>query len=73
METVKKSEKDSSLVLRFYEYGNRRSTVEVELVAELSSVEECNLMEEECQAVPFTGKTFSFDIDPYEIKTFKIR
>ncbi len=73
LETVKKSEKDSSLVLRFYEYGNRRSTVEVELAAELSSVEECNLMEEECQAVPFTGKTFSFDIDPYEIKTFKIR
>ena len=47
LETVKKSEADSSLILRFYEFGNRTCPVEVELASDLASVQECNLMEED--------------------------
>ncbi|MGI6148412.1 MAG: glycoside hydrolase family 38 C-terminal domain-containing protein [Limnochordia bacterium] len=72
LETVKKSEADSSLILRFYEFGNRTCPVEVELASDLASVQECNLMEEDDTPVPFTGSKFAFELQPYEIKTFKI-
>lgn len=73
LDTVKKSEDDSSLVLRFYEFGNRTDTVEVELTQEIAEVLECNLMEEEDQVVTSSGRKFTFEINPFEIKTFKIR
>lgn len=72
LETVKKSEADSSLILRFYEFGNRTCPVEVELSSEITSVHECNLLEEVEAPVPFSGRKFAFELKPYEIRTFKI-
>lgn len=73
LDTIKKSEDDDSLVLRFYEYGNRRDTVAVELGWALSSVEACDLMERSLETHEYQGTTFSFAMTPYEIKTFKVR
>jgi alpha-mannosidase len=72
LETVKKSEADSSLILRFYEFGNRTCPVEVELSSEITSVHECNLLEEVEAPVPFSERKFAFELKPYEIRTFKI-
>lgn len=73
LDTVKKSEDGTDLVLRFYEFGNRRDRVSVQFPETLESVTECNLMEEDDQPVEFDENGFSFELKPYEIRTFKIK
>jgi len=73
LDTIKKAEDDNSLILRFYEYGNQRDTVKVELLHRIKNVLECNLVEEEIEEVKFDENKFEFKIRPYEIKSFKIR
>lgn len=73
LDTVKKSEDGTELVLRFYEFGNRRDSVRVSLPETLQSVKECNLMEVDDRPVEFHENTFSFELKPYEIRTFKIK
>ena len=72
LETVKKAEDDDSTVLRFYEYGNRRDSVEVEFPYPVKAIEECDLMEKPIQTVGFSRSKLSFRIKPYEIKTFRV-
>jgi len=72
LETVKKAEKSEALILRFYEYGNRRETVNVELDFDFKEIKECNLIEEDIAEVKFEADSFEFEIKPYEIKTFKV-
>jgi len=72
LETVKKAEAGEELILRFYEYGNRREKVRVDLGRELKKVSECNLMEKDIAEVAVESDYFEFEIKPYEIKTFKV-
>ncbi|RAK12517.1 alpha-mannosidase [Halanaerobium saccharolyticum] len=72
LETVKKAEYSDDLVLRFYEYGNRRDTVKVKLDNKIKSVAECNLVEENIEEVENNDSEFTFKIKPYEIKTFRV-
>ena len=72
LETVKKAEDNDDLVLRFYEYGNRREKVKVDLGRELKKVVECNLLEEKIAEIEKDSGYFEFEIKPYEIKTFKV-
>ncbi|MCF8002546.1 MAG: alpha-mannosidase [Halanaerobiales bacterium] len=72
LETVKKAEYSDELILRFYEYGNRRDTVKVKLDNEIKSIHECNLVEENINEVENNKSEFEFKIKPYEIKTFKV-
>ena len=39
---------------------------------ELTSVVECNMMEEGADPVAFTGNQATFEMKPYEIKTLKV-
>ena len=73
LDTIKKAEDDNSLILRFYEYGNQRDAVKVELLQRIKNISECNLIEEEIEEVKFDENKFEFQIKPYEIKTFKIK
>lgn len=73
LETVKKAEDSDHLVLRLYEYGNRREQVRVDLKREIEEVIECNLIEEDIQEVAFEKNYFEFEIKPYEIKSFKVK
>ena len=73
-ETVKMAEDGSGVILRMFEYYNARGPVDVTLGAKAVSVKECDLMENvignvDCAA---DGMGFSFDIKPFEIKTFKV-
>lgn len=72
LDTIKKSEDDDSIVLRLYEYGNRRDAVEVEFPRAVREVHECNLMEKTIRKAKLSGDRLAFQTKPYEIKTFKV-
>lgn len=72
LETVKKAEDSNSLILRFYEYGNRRDKVQLNL-PDTAMILETDLMEREMKDKEcIKDSKFIFEIKPYEIKTFKI-
>lgn len=72
LETVKKAEKEDATILRFYECHNRRAEATVKIDLPFKKVYECDLMERNISEVKSTGGGFSFDIKPFEIKTFKL-
>ena len=78
IEVVKKAEDSEDIIIRLYEYFNRRSAVKLSLGAAIANIWECDLMENNLNGMPEVGlehreKDFAFDIKPYEIKTFKLR
>lgn len=73
VEVVKKAEDSESFVVRLYECCNRRSTVRLTFFKELAEVKECDLMENDLNGVQISRDSFSFEIMPYEIKTFKLK
>ena len=72
LETVKQSEDGKATVLRLYEYKNSRVPVTISLAAPFARVEECDLLENPTGELPADNGSFSFEIHPYEIKTFRI-
>lgn len=72
VETIKKAEDGKGVIVRAYENENRRTTVNIVLGREFKKVTECDLLENECGFVAKKAQTFSFEINPYEIKTFRI-
>ena len=73
LETVKKAENSKALILRFYEYGNRREKVKINLDFKFNEIKECNLIEEDIALAAADTAGFEFEIKPYEIKTFKVK
>jgi alpha-mannosidase len=73
IEAVKKAEDSEDIVVRLYECHNRRDKVTLRFYGELTRAEECTLMEQELRQLPVADDSISFDIRPYEIKTFKLR
>lgn len=71
----KQAEGDENLILRVYESHGLEVECSINLGFEFQSVEEVDLMEKKLRAVKLDGKSneFSFNINPMEIKTFKIR
>ncbi len=59
--------------MRLYEFQNKRTNVNVAFFGELEAVSECDLLENDIDSVVAQGSTFSFEIKPYEIKTFKLK
>jgi alpha-mannosidase len=72
VETIKKAEDSDDLIIRLYECYNKRTDVTLTFFKPLLRVVECNLMEKDIQPVDVQENTFSFQIKPYEIKTFKL-
>ena len=72
LETIKKAEADDAVILRLYENQNSRTKVTVTLGDAFNKVYECDLMEEVERDIPFSGKQFTVEISPYEIKTIKV-
>lgn len=73
IEVVKKAEDSEDIIVRLYECFNRRTAVNLTFFRELSGVWECDLMENNIIPVEAAGNSFKFEINPYEIKTFKLR
>ncbi|OPJ61191.1 alpha-mannosidase [Clostridium oryzae] len=73
IEVVKKAESSDDIIIRVYECYNRRVKVNCSVMKDIVSVEECDLLENEIENLKFNRNSFSFEIKPYEIKTFKLR
>jgi len=73
VETIKQAEDGDGIIIRMYECHNARTPVTVTWNFPVTSIEECNAIEEKKADVPFSDGQFSFVIKPYEIKTFRVR
>ena len=73
IEVIKKAEDTEHLIVRMYEFHNKRTDVTMEFYKELSEICECNLMERDLETLNMDGNKTSFRINPYEIKTFKFK
>ena len=73
LETVKKAEDSDNIIVRLYECYNKRSNVKFTFFKDLEEVVECNLMEKPLDSVSVQGNQFSFELKPYEIKTFILK
>ena len=73
LEALKKCEDEEAYILRFVEKTGRRTKTQVSFFAQIDNMTECNLLEREDTAFEtFDGNNIEFEIDPFEIKTFKI-
>lgn len=75
IEVIKKAEDTDHLIVRLYEYHNRRTSVNLKAFREIKEIKECNLIERNLKEIVLNKdkNNFSFIIKPYEIKTFKIK
>jgi len=72
--TFKKAEDDDGYVLRCFDMEGSGAHAEVELFRPISTLMETNIIEEEPTDITaqVEGKTFSCDIEPYGIRTYKV-
>jgi alpha-mannosidase len=73
VETVKPAEDGDGLIVRLYEAHNQRGRGTLTFLTPLLSAQECNLLEEPIQQVSCQGNRLSFQVRPFEIKTFRVR
>jgi alpha-mannosidase len=73
LETVKPADTGDAVILRVYEYQQRRSAaVTLSLGRPVARAVECNLMEDGETPVAHDAAGLRFAIAPFEIKTFKV-
>ncbi|HCI81874.1 MAG TPA: alpha-mannosidase, partial [Ktedonobacter sp.] len=72
VETIKPAEDGNGLIVRLYEAHNQRGNCVLTFARDLESVQECNLLEEPVGNVDVQGKSITFKVRPFEIKTFRI-
>ena len=73
IEVIKKAEDSDDLIVRMYEFHNKRSDVTLEFFKDLKEIKECNLLEKDLEELSPVGNKVKFTIKPYEIKTFKFK
>lgn len=73
VETVKPAEDGNGLVVRLYEAHNQRGGGTLSFAVTLRSAQACNLLEEPLADIAVQGNSFSFEVKPFEIKTFRVQ
>ncbi|MBU3133814.1 alpha-mannosidase [Clostridium gasigenes] len=73
IEVVKKAEDTDHLIVRMYEFHNKRTNATLEFFKDIEEICECNLMERDLETINATGNKIDFTIKPYEILTFKVK
>lgn len=73
IDTVKKAENGDGWIIRVYESIGKKTNVNLNCNLPAEIVEECNLMEETERSLKSTDKKVRFTINPYEIKTFRMK
>ncbi len=69
-----KPARDGSVVLRVYEASGRPTPgVKIKAQAEITSVVEANLMEDDVAELRVQDNTLQVDLGPYQIRTFKLK
>lgn len=72
IEAVKQAEDSDDIIIRLYECFNRRTKATLKFGLPVASVTECDLLEKDLTPVALEGDIASFEIKPYEIKTFRV-
>lgn len=71
-EVVKKAETGDGVIVRFYEYKNMKEKIQVSFNNEIKVAYECDLLENTIGTAKSHNNKIDFQINPYEIKTFRI-
>ena len=72
IETVKRAEDGSGIVVRLYESQRQRGTVTLQTGFDLEGAERTNLLETPRETLSVQGRQVSFDIKPFEIVTLRL-
>jgi alpha-mannosidase len=72
LETVKKAEKEEATIVRLYECHNRRAKATLKIGVPFKKVYECDLMERTTGSIASKDGAITFDMKPFEIRTFKL-
>ena len=78
VEAIKKAERGDDIIIRLYEYKNKRPEAELDFYKPIKKAVECDLLENELSepdgaaAIRADKNKLRFKIKPYEIKTIKI-
>lgn len=72
IEVVKEQEEGNGTIVRLFESFNKRTKVKLRTSIKAKRIWEVNLDEKEIKECNFTDNILEFEIEPYEIKTFKI-
>jgi alpha-mannosidase len=73
IDTVKKAEDSNALVVRIYEAYGQRGDVAITFWRKPRKITECDLMEENDEALETDGNTLRLYVTPFEIRTLKVR
>ena len=73
VEAVKLAEDSDDVIIRLCEYYRQRGKTTLNFDRKIKSAKECNLMEQNESKVSSKGEELPFNLDPYELKTFKMR
>ncbi len=75
IDAVKPAQDGNGVIIRLYESESRRGNVNLTLNLPFDTVRECSMMEEDLEnsEVKRTDGGFSFYIEPFEVKTFRVR
>lgn len=73
LDALKPAQDADGIILRVYEALSSRGKVEITLPMPVHSVTECNLMEVDETQLAHTGSSFTFDIKPNEVRSFRIK
>ena len=75
LETIKAAEDGDGIMIRLYEVENKRSHVTLNVNDKIVSAIETNMLEESeaVQNLQVSEHEVSFEIKPYEVKTFRVR
>lgn len=72
VETIKPALDGDGIIVRLYESQNKRTPTSIKWHSSFKTAVECDLMENQTGVVISNDDTISFEIKPFEIKTFRI-
>jgi alpha-mannosidase len=72
IDAVKQAQDGNGTIIRVYQSRRVRGERTLTVNLPFTKVYECNLMEEENKEYPFDGNKITFNVTPFEVKTFRL-
>lgn len=74
VDAIKPAQDQNGIILRFNEANGMDMKATVTLPIDFAEIRECDMVENPLpDAAPVCGREFSFEISPFEVKTFRLR
>ena len=72
IETVKRAEDGNGIIVRLYENQRKRGPVTLTAGFDLQAARRVNLIEDDLEAVEFSGRAITLNLHPYEIVNLRL-